>query len=112
MRSDLSPLRPKIKRIAMATAITAPITACVLASVLNTAITVARTGERSPASSRFSPFSPEINRASGWASQYRYSRPEHPRMEGDCDRLQRRDGPGLVRHPAVETVGEPAVDDA
>ena len=95
----------------MATAITAPITACVLASVLNTAVTVVQTGERSPASSRFSPSSPEINRASGWASQYRYSRPEHPRMEGDSDRLQRRD-PGLVRHHAVETVGEPAVDDA
>jgi hypothetical protein len=33
-------------------------------------------------------------------------------MEGDWARLQRRYGPGLVRHHAVETVGEPAVDDA
>jgi hypothetical protein len=79
MRSDLSPLRPKIKRIAMATAITAPITACVLASMLNTAITVVQTGQRSPASSRLSPSSPETNRASGWASTHAYEHRVHDR---------------------------------
>ena len=31
-------------------------------------------------------------------------------MKGDRDHLQRRDGPGLVRHHAVQTVGDPAVD--
>ena len=60
--------RPKIKRIARVTAITTPTTAGVLASALNTAVTVVQTGERSPTSSRFSPSSPETNRASGWAS--------------------------------------------
>jgi len=31
-------------------------------------------------------------------------------MKGNRDHLQRRDGPGLVRHHAVQTVGDPAVD--
>ena len=44
--------RPKIKRIARATAITTPTTASVLASALNTPVTVVQTGERSPTSSR------------------------------------------------------------